>query len=68
MYVVNDVYLSCGDNEREVIMQGCMTLGTAPFDTLNGTYTTLEFYILRNCEGIIISNNRNTHNAGVLYI
>ena len=31
-------------------MQACITLGTEPFDRVNGTYTTLELYFLRACE------------------
>lgn len=49
----NEVYLSCEGDSGQVMMQACLTLGTAPFDTLNGSYTTLEFYFPRHCEGTL---------------
>ena len=52
---MNELHLSCeAGSGGNVVMQGCLTLGTAPFDTLNGIYQTLEFYFVRNCEGIYI--------------
>ena len=52
IHAVNELHLSCeAGSGGNVVMQGCLTLGTAPFDTLNGTYQTLEFYFVRNCEG-----------------
>ena len=53
---MNDVYLSCEGAGGIVTMQACLTLGTAPFDTLNGTYTTVEFYFPRRCEGVFTNH------------
>ena len=50
---VNKVNVSCV-GEGEVLIQGCLTLGTAPFDALIGTYKTLEFYFLHRCEGKVL--------------
>jgi len=47
---VNYLHLSC-EGGGEVAMQACFTLGTEPFDLLNSTYRTLEFYFIRGCEG-----------------
>ena len=47
---MNEVNLSCVE-EGEVVLQGCLTLGTAPFNSLRGTYKTLELYFLGYCEG-----------------
>ena len=44
------MYLSC-EGDGEVIVQACITIGSAPFDTLNGTYKTFEFYFLQSCKG-----------------
>ena len=64
---VNDVYLSCEEGRGgEVVMQSCLTIGTAPFDTLNGTYTTFEFYLLHNCEGIKAHTRLYKHIMNVL--
>ena len=51
---VNDLNLSCKSSGR-VAMQACITLGTEPFDQINGTYTTLELYFLRTCESKLYS-------------
>lgn len=54
LYAENELYLSCKGDSGQVVMQACLTLGTAPFDSLNGSYTTLEFYFPRHCEGTLI--------------
>ena len=49
---VNEVHLSCAEGGGDVVgMQACLTIGTAPFDTLRGSYKTLEFYFHIRCEG-----------------
>lgn len=41
----------CCKSVGTVVIQGCLTLGTAPFDVLGGQYITSTFYASYQCAG-----------------